>query len=214
MSNWNIEEAEERLNNAYQNNSETELLAVLKENSFLFYELYSRKYGIQPNFKEISFGDKFRCDFAWLNDNSDGPEWVLLEVEKPRMRLFNKNGEPSAELNHAIEQVKSWDRYFQENPNEKSRIFGAVHKFKFILVAGDKSDWQTENAIKWRAHHNRDTRIEIRSSDVFIRPLKIAKEKKDELWSFEENPISLSHSTLQDYWTNYEYMNLWRRVFS
>lgn len=115
------------------------MLSVLKDNSFLFYELYSRKYGIQPVFREINFGGELRCDFAWLNDNSDGPEWVLVEVEKPKMKLFTQKNEPTSELNHAIEQVKSWERYFDENPSEKKRIFGAVARFRFILIVGDKT---------------------------------------------------------------------------
>ena len=55
MSVWNINNVENDLNKSFENNSEVELLSVLKNNSFLFYELYSRKYGIQPNFMEISF---------------------------------------------------------------------------------------------------------------------------------------------------------------
>lgn len=207
----NVEEIEKKLNKAYKENSEIQLLEILKNNSFLFYELYSRKYGIQPLFKEISFGDTLRCDFAWLNDNSDGPEWVLTEIEKPNMNLFKKNGEPTMNLNHAIEQVKSWDRYFAENPHEKSRIFGSVARFRFILVAGNKKEWENEKAIKWRAYNNGNSNIEIRSSDIFLRALKIAKEKEEELWSFKDNQIALSHSGLQDYWSNYSYMDLWRK---
>ena len=212
MNTWNLQKVEKDLKKAFSDNSETQLLEILKNNSFLFYELYSRKYGISPNFAEISFGGKFRCDFAWLNDNSGGPEWVLVEVEKPEMKLFTKNNEPTSELNHSIEQVKSWDRYFNENPLEKKRIFGAVSKFRFILVAGKKEDWQTESAIEWRAYHNDTSSIEIRSSDVFLRPLKVAKEKFGELWSFEENPKSLKHSELEKFWTDYGYMDLWRKV--
>jgi len=212
MSVWNIDNVENDLNKSFENNSEVELLSVLKNNSFLFYELYSRKYGIQPNFMEISFGGKYRCDFAWLNDNSDGPEWVLVEIEKPRMKLFTKKREPSAELNHAIEQVKSWIRYFIENPSEKSRIFGAVSRFRYILVAGDIEEWETENAVKWRAYHNSNNPIEIRSSNVFKNAIKIAREKPDELWSFEENPKSLNPSGLEKFWTDYEYMDRWRKM--
>ncbi|WP_321290147.1 Shedu anti-phage system protein SduA domain-containing protein [uncultured Sunxiuqinia sp.] len=212
MSVWNVNKAEQQLNKSFDNNSETELLKVLKNNSFLFYELYSRKYGIQPNFKEISFGGKYRCDFAWLNDNSDGPEWVLVEIEKPKMELFAKNLEPRAELNHSIEQVKSWIRYFNENPAEKRRIFGAVSRFKYILVAGDIEDWGTEAAIKWRAYHNSVDPIEIRSSNIFKKAIKIAKEKPEELWSFEENPKSLKSAELESYWTNYKYMDRWRQI--
>ena len=154
----------------FEENSEQKLLSVLKDNSFLFYELYSRKYGIQPVFREINFGGELRCDFAWLNDNSDGPEWVLVEVEKTKMKLFTQKNEPTSELNHAIEQVKSWERYFDENPSEKKRIFGAVARFRFILIVGDKESWETNFVSKWRIHNNKKTGIEIKTSDVFTDP--------------------------------------------
>lgn len=173
MVNWNIEQVETDLEQAFQENSEIKLLKILKNNSFLFYELYSRKYAIQPAFHEVSFGDTYRCDFAWLNDNSDGPEWVLVEIEKPRMDLFIKSNDPSAKFNQAIEQVKRWQRYFSENPLEKNRVFGAVARFRYILVAGNGTDWETEHAMKWRKHHNSTSDIEIRSSDVFTRALKV-----------------------------------------
>lgn len=214
MSAWNIEDVEKKLRSAFDSNSETELLSILKDNSFLFYDLYDRKYGIQPNFCEISFSGEMRCDFAWLNDNSDGPEWVLVEVEKPKMRLFNKKGDPSSELNHAIEQVKSWDRYFSQNPSEKKRIFGAVSRFRLILVAGSREDWQTEQAINWRSFHNANSNIEIRSSETFKDSIEVAKNHFKELWSFEENSKSLKHSELKKYWEEYRYMDLWRKVLS
>lgn len=212
MDIWNINQVEENLRIAFEENSEVKLLEVLKNNSFLFYELYSRKYGIQPNFAEVPFGPEFRCDFLWLNDNSDGPEWVLVEIEKPKMQLFTKNGDPSALLNHAIEQVKSWNRYFNENPAEKKKLFGAVSRFRFILVGGSIDDWHTEHAIKWRKFHNEEYEIEIRSSDIFFRALAYAQNHYDDLWSFQDHPISLKSTDLKKYWQDYGYMDLFRRV--
>jgi len=214
MNNWNIEEVERSLEQAYEDNSEVALLQILKNNSFLFYELYSRKFGIQPNFKEISFGGDLRCDFAWLNDNSDGPEWVLVEIEKPKMKLFKKNEEPTHELNHAIEQINSWYRYFDENPNEKKRIFGAVARFKYILVAGSTEDWSTNNALKWRKHQNSTSKIEIKSTNVFFKALALYKEHEAEFWSFKDNPISKSHAELKEYWERYEYMDKFRQLYN
>lgn len=213
MSTWNLDKVRNDLSVAFKCNSEVKLLEVLKNNSFLFYPLYSRKGGIQPNFSEVSFAGEMKCDFAWLNDNSDGPEWVLVEIEKPQMRLFNQNGDPSAELNHAIEQVKSWDRYFKENQNEKKRIFGAVSRFRLILVAGSRKDWQAESAVKWRAYHNNENKIEIRSCDIFHDALELAINHFSSLWSFEENPISLKNKNLKEYWKNYKYMDLFRKTF-
>ncbi len=210
---WNIPKVETDLKEAFDNNSETKLLSVLKDSSFLFYHLYSRKGGIQPVFREISLGAKLRCDFAWLNDNSDGPEWVLTEVEKPKMRIFNTDGKPTAELNAAIEQVKTWQRYFHENSHEKKRIFGAVAKFRFLLVAGDKTDWDTEAAMKWRAYHNSTSDIELRTTDVFNRALQDYKKQPQDFWSFEENPVTLEFSGLEDYWKNYGYMDRMRKLY-
>lgn len=210
---WNIQKVEADLQSAFDDDSETKLLRVLKDNSFLFFHLYSRKGGIQPIFREISFGGKYRCDYAWLNDNSDGPEWVLMELEKPKMRIFNANGKPSAELNGAIEQVKTWQRYFHENPTEKKRIFGAVAKFRFILVAGDKNEWDKEEAMKWRTYHNSTNDIEVRTTDVFKRALIDYKKQPTEFWSFEENPVTLGFAELAEYWKNYDYMDLMRKIY-
>jgi hypothetical protein len=210
---WDIDKTEKNLLKAFADDSEIDLLKILKDNSFLFYNLYSRKGGIQPVFREISFGAKLRCDFAWLNDNSDGPEWVLLEVEKPKMRIFNSDKKPSSQLNNAIEQVKTWDRYFLNNAHEKKRIFGAVAKFRFVLVAGDGQSWSGETASKWRNHNNTTSNIEIRTTEVFLKAIKFIKEKPDEFWSFEEHPTTLQFSKLEDYWKGYGYMDNMRKIF-
>ncbi len=211
-STWDLTSLQKQLKSVFEKNSENELLKILKNNSFLFYDLFSRKFGTQPIFHEISFGGGYRCDFAWLNDNSNGPEWVLVEIEKPRLKTFKKNGEPSHFLSHAIEQVKSWNRYFNENPNEKKRIFGAVARFRLILVAGDKDNWEQERAAKWRIDHNNETKIEIRSSETFIRSFNILETHPEMLWSFAENPKTLNPAGLENFWTNYGYMDRWRKT--
>ena len=208
---WSKERVREELETAFAEKSEVKLLSILKKNSFLFYELYSRKYGIQPAFHEVSLGN-MRCDFAWLNDNSDGPEWVLVEIDKPGLRLFTKQGTPTAALNNAIEQVKSWEQYFSQHPSEKKRIFGVVKNLRFILVAGNGKDWQAPIPSRWRMHHNNTSSIEIRSLDVFLRALKVLEEKPGELWSFAKHPTTNSPSDLEAYWQAYEYINNFRKL--
>lgn len=212
LSTWDLQTVKTQLMESYNNNSELELLRILKQNTFLFYELYSRKLAIQPVFHEVSFGGEMRCDFAWLNDNSSGPEWVLVEVEKPQLDIFTKNNDVSAVFNHAIEQVRSWQRYFYQNPSEKNRIFGAVANFRYILIAGSGNSWKNENAARWRAFYNAEQKIEIYSSDVFLRPLNVLEEKPELLWSFAEKPTTLPPSNLQEYWTSYAYMDFWRKL--
>ncbi len=202
------------LDDAFKNNSEVELLKILKCNSFLFHKLYTRKFSIQPNFAEVPFGNKLRSDFCWLNDNSDGPEWVLVEIEKPNIKLFNQNGDPSSELNHAIEQVKSWERYFDQQPAEKQRIFGAVSKFRYVLVVGRRNKWQKREAAQWRVHHNKYSSIEIHSMDIFYDALNLYENHSDGFWSFEENPKSLASKELEGNWSQYDYIGFWRNYLN
>lgn len=211
---WDIHQTKSSLIDAFNANSEAALLKILKDNSFLFYVLFSRKHGIQPIFHEVSFGNEYRCDFAWLNDNSDGPEWTLVEIEQPKLPLFKKNGDPTHKLFHAIEQLSDWRRYFENNPQEKKRIFGAVGRFRYILVAGSNTEWESENAAKWRADKNKVSDIEIRSSNIFFRAIEAIELNPDEFWSFAENPVSLPPSGLEDYWKNYSYMDSWRKILA
>lgn len=101
---WDINRVEDELYEALEANSEVKLLEILKNNSFLFYRIYERRWSVQPIFHEVSIGDQ-RCDFLWLNDDASRPEFILVEIEKPRLKLFNSKGDPTAELNHAINQI-------------------------------------------------------------------------------------------------------------
>lgn len=209
---WNFEEVRAKLADIRENGNEQGLLSSIKNNSFLLSELYHRKWGAQPAFHEISFGGKYRCDFAWLNDNSDGPEWVLVEFEKPKMPLFRQDGGPRAEFHHAIEQVKSWQRYFEEYPAEKKRIFGAVKKFRYVLVAGESDEWKKEYAAKYRIYENNHSSIEIRSMGILDKALDNFPKDPEEIASFSEFPITLPPGELQNYWENYEYMDFFRKI--
>lgn len=203
---WDKEKVRDKLTTVLAEGTEQALLEILRDNSFLFYELYDRKHAIQPAFREVMFGEKLRCDFAWLNDKSDGPEWVLVEVEHPRLQLFTKDKKPSAQLHHALDQVTSWKDYFERNPNERARIFGAVARFRFILVVGDKKSWESPHAHKWRALRNKDSGIEIRSTDVFLRALDVLDKHPELFWSFQEHPKVRLPSELSEYLESNDYI--------
>ena len=211
-SKWNLSMVEKLLHEAFSKNSEIKLLNLLKCNSFLFYELYDRKDRICPCFSEISFGD-YRCDFCWLNDNSSGPEWVLVEIEKPNLKLFKKDGDPTQILSHSVEQVKSWRRFFENHPSEKSRVFGAVAQFKFVLVVGNDNSWNSTKAMQWRLDLLKNNGIVIRSTDVFSRALNVAKTNYERLWSFEEYPSTKKKEDLLSFIENSDYLNNMKRYF-
>jgi len=44
-----------------------------------------------------------------------GSEYILVEIEAPSQRLFNKSGDPSAPLTHTQRQVEDWREWVSEN---------------------------------------------------------------------------------------------------
>ena len=53
-------------------------------------------------------GSEFVTDFIIGERSSQGFEWTAVELESPTALLFNKNGDPSPVLRHAIRQVTDW----------------------------------------------------------------------------------------------------------
>lgn len=208
---WDIQNVEHKLETIFNDNSDLDLKKLLQQNSFLFYDIYTRKQ-IQPNFYSVDIGEQLICDFAWLNDNSDAPEWVLVTIGKPKLELPSIPNTLPFELNKSIERVKDIERYFIENPNEKKRIFGAVGKFRFVLIIGDSAFWQDETMGIWRRNHNATNKIEIRTTSVFDVAIKILKNQPDSFWSFQENPKSLPKHKLEQFCNKYSYMKIMKRL--
>jgi len=48
---------------------------------------------------------EYKADFAVLNNRR---ELLLIEIERPALRLLKKDGGVTADLQHAIDQVRNW----------------------------------------------------------------------------------------------------------
>ena len=190
---------------------DTELIkAVIRENSFLFFDLYERKMSAMPIFHEVEFGG-MKADFAWLDDASDGPRWFLVKLARPDIELVGERGMASPSLLAEIEEVKAWANYFEVNPAEKKRLFGAVNQFRFRLIAGTREQWQTEQAQQWRAQHNKNSFVEIRSYQTFTKSLNDLTSAPGEFYRFIKFPFTSPASDMEKFWKNYRYMDDWRK---
>lgn len=58
------------------------------------------------------FGSEYIADFIIQEANN---EYILVEIESPSKKLFNKSGDPSASLTHAQRQVEDWREWIHNN---------------------------------------------------------------------------------------------------
>jgi hypothetical protein len=80
---------------------------------------------------------EYVCDFAILNPRK---ELLLVEIETGGKQLIKKDGGISAQLQHALDQVRNWLRVFSEERSAALRAFNLttrdVAKLKGIVIAG------------------------------------------------------------------------------
>jgi hypothetical protein len=69
---------------------------------------------------KVSFGDRI-SDFVFCEPRDD---YLLVEIEAPSRGLFRKDGQPTQELTHAINQIDDWLRYIQDNKSTVERELG------------------------------------------------------------------------------------------
>lgn len=66
-------------------------------------------------------GSEHVTDFLIAEKHSFGYEWEAVELESPLRPMFNKNGDPSQYLNHAIRQIIDWRAWLSSNQPYASR---------------------------------------------------------------------------------------------
>ena len=94
---------------------------------------------------------------------------MLIELENPNARMFKKNGEWTAEANHARNQISEWVRFIQQNP--------ANTQGEFSFLGGPK---QQRLVIMGRGLEHLDEMINSKYQDTVMWTYDLlAKEAKD-----------------------------------
>jgi len=66
-------------------------------------------------FSKVQLGSQYEVDFAYCNFNSMGLWWTFVELERPDVLIFNRHGDPSKYLTHAIRQVLDWQAWVSDH---------------------------------------------------------------------------------------------------
>ena len=66
-------------------------------------------------------GSEYETDFVIAQQASDGFIWYAVELERPQAKMFNKSGDASAALNHALRQINDWRDWLSRNLDYAAR---------------------------------------------------------------------------------------------
>lgn len=94
--------------------TEPDLQAYLQKNPRMLVQHLGGGHGrwVLP---QTRLGTQHVTDFLISQEDSTGRSWVAVELEGPQRRMFNKSGDPSRYLWHAIRQILDWRVWLECN---------------------------------------------------------------------------------------------------
>jgi hypothetical protein len=119
--------------------TEEEVQTFLADHPFLLFEgALIGNWFLKSNhvISKLKLGSEYVTDFAVCACTQTGFHWQFIEIERPDIKLFNKQGDPTKELTHAIGQVQQWRRWVNDNSEYCKNIFAKhIKKEHFSITA-------------------------------------------------------------------------------
>lgn len=114
----------------------------------------------------IGLGTEYRMDF--LIQEADG-EFLLIELENPRHRLFLRSGDFSATLNHAQQQVEDWQDWVEDNISTMQKKYPGIISPRGLVIIGRLKGISESNHRKLRRRNvNLGGRVRISTYDDLL----------------------------------------------
>lgn len=117
---------------------------------------------------QLELGSERRPDFVVAHDcRSGGLHYEFIELKRPCHSPYHAAGCPSQYLNRAMQQVRDWKRWMDNNHDQTQRLlpakYSAGRSCSFTIVIGRR-----ENTKQWIPERNQlsdETRVNIHSYD-------------------------------------------------
>lgn len=171
-------------------NNENDIQRFLEEHTEMIPLPFLENHGLNDNaiITKFKLGSEMVTDFAYLTKCSDYWNFVLVELEDSRKKLFTENKQRvlfSAEFNNAYDQITAWKAYVEQNrerllcQTEKIRIPLTSNpvRFKYVLIIG-------RNKEKEHSEHKRSMFAQKSTDDIKVMTY-------DSIISYCENSLDL-----------------------
>ena len=149
--------------------SENELQKHLETYPFILSQQFAHCHHVFP---KVALGSQYETDFMCLDIPSSGKEWIGVELESSQKNVITKLGRKTANLEHAIQQIRDWRSWITDNlsyarQSKEQNGLGLVditpRFFGHVIIGRRKNYNQKFNEL--RRQLIRDELITIRSWD-------------------------------------------------
>lgn len=113
------------------------------------------RFNAKKLFFKTSILGKFKTDFAIVDTRN---QLLMIELERPSLKLFKRNGHPTADLNHAYEQVCDWMGEYRTHPYAVLDLLNLktdeVSVVRGVVIAGRSEGTSPEHIKRHRSKNS------------------------------------------------------------
>ncbi len=152
--------------------SENELQKHLEIYPYILSQQFSHCHHVFP---KVALGSQYETDFMCLDIPSSGKEWIGIELESTQKKVITKKGRKTANLEHAIQQIRDWRGWITDNlsyarQSKEQNGLGLVdispRFYGYVIISRRKNYNRKFNEL--RRQLMRDELITIRSWDGIV----------------------------------------------
>jgi hypothetical protein len=152
--------------------SENVLQKHLEIHPYILSQQFSHCHYVFP---KVALGNQYETDFMCLDIPSYGKEWKGIELEATNKKVVTKTGRKTAQLEHAIQQIRDWRKWITENLDYARRSkdqsgLGLVDispRFDGYVIIGRRKNFD-QKFNELRTQVRQDEHIHIRSWDGIV----------------------------------------------
>jgi uncharacterized protein YeeX (DUF496 family) len=152
--------------------SENDLQRHIEQHPYILSQQFAHCRYVIP---KVALGIQYETDFMCLEIPSSGKEWTGVELKIPNKKVITKVGRKTADLEHAIQQVRDWRLWVTENLSyarqDKNKnglgLDDITPRFFGYVVIGRRKDFN-QKFNELRRQIQRDELITIRSWDGIV----------------------------------------------
>lgn len=158
---------------------ESDLQSHLQNHRYILSVQFPHCHHVIPR---VRLGSQFEADFLCLDIPSSGYEWYGIELESPKKKVITKSGRKTADLEHALQQIRDWRFWIRSNINYARNELGLKNiddNLRGVVIVGRRESFNDKfNFLRRQVLY--DELIEVRSWDGIIEWAR----KRAEFFSF------------------------------
>lgn len=113
-------------------------------------------------------GEDFVTDFILVNTLDQGSKYTMVEIEKSCHNILTKDGQLTAEVQHAISQTRDWEIWLESN---KAYLQSKLPNFEtpeYLIIIGRSNKMNPEHKAKFRSYNRMYEKTVIISYDDLV----------------------------------------------